>query len=603
MNEININIEGYNVNGICVGCLCYKRKMFSTDEIKYCFKLLGDIDVPDGLTIQVCWECKAAVDRICKFQQQIQYSYNILINYSRKHPYLLSPDDLSKYSSTRLCCDYTTHAVEDLNVLDKLVKSENEDNLNVDQIGEEAELSPKIKYEPEDGIPSDYDNDVKDFSPASSDDDNMLLVNLKKKVKKEEKTTKKSKKKKKETQKRRLKNLPGELIQLHTMSEAEMWIVREQDMAAEAFVSLKYKCMDCLRSYNTQKLRDDHMNSKHTRKKENTHQCDICKGYFISKDNLSLHKERHLSAYKCRECGLVSTMKIIIMDHECAKRKGFTCDLCDMSFTSNTKLSYHRNVSHEQKPQCDCCGKVFANKITLGQHIRTMTSQNSPKEKLYLPCSGCNKIFNSKKSLRSHVSIHEGIKYPCQICGKLFQWKRNLARHMRNHRERNNGMIYKCHECGKNFSSRDCYNNHMKLSKKHVSESALEHACQYCSKKFASKWCLVDHVDWEHLKRFKYRCSVCYKPFKTAKIMVAHVNNIHERKNKLMEQESEHLCEICGKSYKTAKRLKGHVWAMHTKRSGTKSYKCELCSASFTWQTSIYKHMRMMHDNCKRKLT
>lgn len=45
MGEININIEGYNVNGICVGCLNYNRKMFYTEETKQCFKYLAYIDV------------------------------------------------------------------------------------------------------------------------------------------------------------------------------------------------------------------------------------------------------------------------------------------------------------------------------------------------------------------------------------------------------------------------------------------------------------------------------------------------------------------------------------------------------------------------------
>lgn len=45
MKEININIEGYNVNGICVGCLNYNRRMHYDNDIKECFKLLGEIDV------------------------------------------------------------------------------------------------------------------------------------------------------------------------------------------------------------------------------------------------------------------------------------------------------------------------------------------------------------------------------------------------------------------------------------------------------------------------------------------------------------------------------------------------------------------------------
>ncbi|CAH2269067.1 jg2206, partial [Pararge aegeria aegeria] len=128
------------------------------------------------------------------------------------------------------------------------------------------------------------------------------------------------------------------------------------------------------------------------------------------------------------------------------------------------------------------------------------------------------------------------------------------------------------------------------------------HSCHFCGKKFATRWCMNDHIDWDHLKIIKYQCSICFKPFKTAKIMVAHMNNIHEGKNK-REPDGEHLCEICGKSYKTVKRLKGHVWAMHTNRSESKSFKCPLCPATFSWQTSIYKHIKMMHYTKRLKIS
>lgn len=51
MKEININIEGYNVNGICVGCLNYNRRMFYHPTVKECFRLLGNIDVSDAFSV------------------------------------------------------------------------------------------------------------------------------------------------------------------------------------------------------------------------------------------------------------------------------------------------------------------------------------------------------------------------------------------------------------------------------------------------------------------------------------------------------------------------------------------------------------------------
>ncbi|XP_050556414.1 uncharacterized protein LOC118281186 isoform X1 [Spodoptera frugiperda] len=102
MNEININIEGYNVNGICVGCLNYNRRMFYNSAIKECFRLLANIDVPDGLEIQVCWECLARVKSAIKFRSQLLKSYDFLIKYSKEHTFLDSPHDFEPYASNSL---------------------------------------------------------------------------------------------------------------------------------------------------------------------------------------------------------------------------------------------------------------------------------------------------------------------------------------------------------------------------------------------------------------------------------------------------------------------------------------------------------------------
>ncbi|CAK1554290.1 unnamed protein product [Leptosia nina] len=596
MKEININIEGYNVNGICVGCLNYNRKMFYKNSVIDVFKTIAEIDVPDGLAIQVCWECLATVNKIVKFKQQILKSYDILAAYSNIYPFLNNPSDLSQHASNILGTQ--TNASPTIDVEEKVEEQEiKEDSIKI-------ELRPEnldVKDEPIDTA----------MDGLSSDDD-MLLADLKREESedKERKKVKRKRKKLVETgdspKRNRLKNLPKGIVDVYVMNEEEMWATRERDVQSEEFSKMKYKCTDCVRSFISQKAMGFHFIGKHTPKEKHSIPCDVCNAYFLHQESLSLHRSLHYNAFICRVCGLVTTLKSLIAKHECAKAaKIHVCSLCNKSFSSKSKLIYHRSVCNEEKPQCDCCGKVFANKITLKSHINYMTGVLPKKKKkptnVFIPCKGCDKVFQSLKSYRAHVVVHDGVNYPCPICGKLFRWKRNLARHTRNHKDKESGNAPQCKDCGKTFSSRDCYNNHMKLSKRHVHESALVHACQYCNKRFATKWCMVDHIDWDHLKRIKYRCRVCYKPFKTSKIMVAHMNNIHEGRNKQQELEGEHLCEVCGKSYKTVKRLKGHVWAMHTKRSDTKSFKCALCPATFSWQTSIYKHMRMMHGDKRAK--
>ncbi|XP_052748422.1 zinc finger protein 57-like [Galleria mellonella] len=617
MGEIDINIEGYNVNGICVGCLNYDRKMFYVEEVKDCFKLLANIDVPDGLSIQVCWECLAAVRAVGRFQAQILKSYEVLINYSRKHTFLNSPADFTAHATTRL----TMNTIE-LQSNDQPSTPPPADEYMMD-IDLKIEDNKESHYESDNSASkkddyvggSHFSEDLSQEQYATSDDDVQLSKLKTEKTKKKEKREKKGKKEKSKTElapkppepkpnNRRLKNLPEGLVELYTMTEEEMWQIRAEDVASKVFTKLKYRCDMCLIGFNTEKLMNDHMNGKHRPKGDNCHQCDVCQAYFLTKENVSAHRALHATAFRCRRCGVRTSLKRLVQRHAAAHAaQQHQCASCGALFSTKSKLTYHRSICRRERPQCDCCGKVFANKMTLKYHLKLLpqNKEDKPKEKLYIPCKGCDKVFHSKKSYRSHVVIHEGVSYPCPTCGKLFQWKRNLARHARNHREREQGATHECRPCNKSFASRDCYNNHMRLSKRHVAEDTYVHECSYCGKKFPTKWCMVDHIDWDHLKRIKYQCRVCFKAFKTAKIMVAHMNNIHEgKRNK--EPDGEHLCEICGKSYKTVKRLKGHVWAMHTNRSTTKSFKCKLCPATFTWQTSIYKHVKIMHENKRGKL-
>ncbi|RVE40550.1 hypothetical protein evm_014801 [Chilo suppressalis] len=192
MKEIDINIEGYNVNGICVGCLNYNRKMVYHKDIKECFNKLADIDIPDGLSVQVCWECFANIKRICQFRTQIFKSYEILINYSRQHTFLNSPSDFTKHSTTRLCT--ASVAVECITPPSTL-STENEDNVDKLPIKYESVAEP-LKEEEEpfneyEDIPIEYEhNEVQSQDDIVKDElsseDDVQLSELKQKKQRRE---------------------------------------------------------------------------------------------------------------------------------------------------------------------------------------------------------------------------------------------------------------------------------------------------------------------------------------------------------------------------------------------------------------------------------
>ncbi|XP_073966535.1 uncharacterized protein isoform X2 [Choristoneura fumiferana] len=625
MREMNINIEGYNVNGICVGCLNYNRKMFYCEDIKECFKLLGDIDVPDGLTVQVCWECLSSVRAARRFQIQILQAYDILIDYSNRHTFLNSPSDLSIHARCRLSC--TEPELQAVGLEEKPPG-----DLDTSLVKEEAKEEVDEYVEPEE-VKSEaecFDNAEFSQEPELSSEDDIQLSKLKKK---KEKRSKRGRKRKEDrevkTEKsdmhlrsyRKLKNFPPDLVELYVMSEHEMWLKRAEDVASEEFRALKYRCDDCVLGFSSEKLMNYHLQGKHVppgqpavrrlqgvlpdrgqrgqapRSTPRRVPLRRVRPHHHTQATHAVSRQHSPGRCRCR-CGTVRALRGTFQHQVQAgvPQRSVQPEQAAVRLLRETVRQQDDAQVPPQSTTIDKHGqrrKAEGKTVYLLQGLRQSVPLQEKLQSTRVCYKGAPKFAYSSLVILIPV-IHDGLTYPCPICGKLFQWKRNLARHTRNHRDREAGATHECRECGKSFSSRDCYNNHMKLSKRHVPEHAYVHECSYCGKKFATKWCMVDHIDWDHLKRVKYQCSVCFKAFKTAKIMVAHMNNIHEGK-KNREPDGEHLCEICGKSYKTVKRLKGHVWAMHTNRSSTKSFQCKLCPATFTWQTSIYKHAKMMH--------
>ncbi|XP_072946672.1 uncharacterized protein [Epargyreus clarus] len=219
-----------------------------------------------------------------------------------------------------------------------------------------------------------------------------------------------------------------------------------------------------------------------------------------------------------------------------------------------------------------------------------------PRSKEVLPdkpiCTDCGKTFSSKKTYRYHRNVlHKGQnRYPCPRCGRVYQWKSNLGRHMRTHKALDTGELY-CEKCDRSFASVATYRQHMRISRRHVPESDYNFMCNECGKKFLDKTRLRDHIDWEHLKKVKYRCQICNNAFKCHATLYVHMQNIHTNKEK-----KDHLCHVCGKSYQNPSKLKYHIVAMHTSQT---PHRCGHCGAAFGWYSSLYRHVREVHYGMK----
>ncbi|XP_041984294.1 zinc finger protein 354C-like isoform X2 [Aricia agestis] len=207
-------------------------------------------------------------------------------------------------------------------------------------------------------------------------------------------------------------------------------------------------------------------------------------------------------------------------------------------------------------------------------------------------CVECGKMFSSRKTYRYHMNVlHKGQnRWPCPRCGKVYQWKSNLARHLRSHKALDSGELY-CDICDKKFASVATFRQHLRGSRRHVSENDFSFMCNECGKKFVNKTRLRDHIDWEHLNNIKFKCQFCEKPFKCHTSLYVHLQNVHKNREK-----KDNLCHVCGKSYQNAAKLRYHIVAMHTTET---PYRCERCGAAFGWYSSLYRHVREVHHKMK----
>ena len=131
---------------------------------------------------------------------------------------------------------------------------------------------------------------------------------------------------------------------------------------------------------------------------------------------VSIKKKREKRFLKVRTIGGISKKNPCSLCHKTFesmkelrnhKRKGceaFTCVVCDKSFDSKDKMLSHINLHFTR---CDVCDKEFCDSSTLRRH-----KQIHSGEKKY-SCGICKKAFGRKDNLKDHVGRH--------LSGKILQ--------------------------------------------------------------------------------------------------------------------------------------------------------------------------------------
>ncbi|RVE46031.1 hypothetical protein evm_009311 [Chilo suppressalis] len=510
---------------LCCGCLCSERKLkpLDDDAKRQCFLQIIN-EIPMTVSDNdLLTACWECDALISRF---IKFKRQVKTCYKALNEYSKQNTNLMQQSHFP---NLSTHIVLDLDI---------DPNINS---GEQVTIDvyhPKLKVE--NSIKSEIKDEDNESTHSDNLEDNTFLIEF----------SRKKKRKVKERKRKKEKN--DEVVREIELTVEELAEERRTLAEREDYVIAMFRCENCIVSFPNIDDLNDHQKLKHDANKSKF-KCNICECTFATDVSYNYHTNRHVKRFQCTVCD-------VLFNSKRAATKHYEVTHMLMSYQLNGDTSYCENGDSETK--------------TLKQEFNERKLKESHLD-----------VVNSVEQIARSVN-NARRQFPCSHCGRSFQWRGNLRRHLRSHRARANGELV-CEPCNRTFSSIATYKQHMKISKKHVSESDFKYMCSDCGKRFANKTRLKDHVDWEHLKNFVHTCSTCQKVFKSHTSLYLHKQVVHKKDN------AEHLCDHCGKHFPNRPKLRSHQLALH---SGSAPYGCPSCPARFTWRSCLSRHARRVHN-------
>ncbi|XP_012982256.2 zinc finger protein 764 [Mesocricetus auratus] len=189
----------------------------------------------------------------------------------------------------------------------------------------------------------------------------------------------------------------------------------------------------------------------------------------------------------CGVCGKSFAWRSTLVEHLYTHtgEKPFRCPDCSKPFGRASSLSKHRAIHRGERPhRCPDCGHAFTQRSALTAHLRTHTG-----EKPYC-CADCGRCFSQSSALHQHQRVHSGMTpFPCTDCGRAFAHASDLRRHVRTH---TGEKPYSCPDCGRCFRQSSEMSAHRRT---HSGERP--YPCPQCGRCFGQKSAVAKH-QWVH---------------------------------------------------------------------------------------------------------
>ncbi|XP_032286901.1 zinc finger protein 764-like isoform X1 [Phoca vitulina] len=189
----------------------------------------------------------------------------------------------------------------------------------------------------------------------------------------------------------------------------------------------------------------------------------------------------------CYVCGKSFAWRSTLAEHLYTHtgEKPFRCPDCGKGFSQASSLSKHRAIHRGERPhRCLACGRAFTQRSALTTHLRVHTG-----EKPY-GCADCGRCFSQSSALYQHQRVHSGeTPFPCPDCGRAFAHASDLRRHIRTH---TGEKPYPCPDCGRCFRQSSEMAAHRRT---HSGERP--YPCPQCGRCFGQKSAMAKH-QWVH---------------------------------------------------------------------------------------------------------
>lgn len=256
-----------------------------------------------------------------------------------------------------------------------------------------------------------------------------------------------------------------------------------------------------------------------------------------------------------------------------------------------------------KKCSCECkhCGKTFVNKNRLRSHLigclhcpdneRNIISDDDVDEEplkkkndVELPCTRCNRVFDSAEDLIKHRETTHNTKCPneddnteyfCAHCNKQCPSQAKLYSHLQTHRY------------NKRERKKDEYESWMTINKE-----TNEWVCNICEKSYSNKSNLRRHISLHDINERKdYKCPFCSRVFQYQRYLQHHIGYMHKSK-----EEKEHECFVCGLTCTTKSSLKRHMMLHTGDLERTKVFECDTCHKKFKYKKELENHIQYHLD-------